>query len=161
VYQSERGTIRTTGYWERVTGFTFEAMSIQMQTADATLVRFTSAAFRQLRDHVQRAPGVENCGALVRGADDTVERIVPMPNQAPDRRSAYAISPRLLFEIERAAKVAGFYHSHPDGTSTPSAHDLEAAWPGYIYVIAGHAVRAWRLNPVDGGFEELAVVVES
>lgn len=153
--------IRTTGYGERGTGFTFEAMSIQVQTADATLVRFTSAAFRQLRDHVQRAPDVENCGALVRGADERVQRIVPMPNQASDRRSGFAISPRLLFELERTTNVAGFYHSHPDGTSAPSARDLEAAWPGYIYVIAGHAVRAWRLNPVDGDFEELAVVVES
>jgi proteasome lid subunit RPN8/RPN11 len=61
--------------------------------------------------------------------------------------------------------VTGFYHSHPRGGAEPSERDLNAAWPGYIYLIVGGAEapgpRAWRLVEDRARFEEIAVVVTS
>lgn len=123
------------------------------------VARFRVAVLAQIRQEAQRAGREECCGALIRGADAVIERIVPLPNEAAEPRTGYAIPPRSLFELERTMPVAGFYHSHPDGTSIPSRHDIELAWPGYIYVIAGRAMRAWRLNADATGFDEVSLAL--
>jgi proteasome lid subunit RPN8/RPN11 len=60
---------------------------------------------------------------------------------------------------ERGGALAGFYHSHPDHPARPSEHDLEHAWPTFLYVIVsvtgGFAadVTGWRLLEDRSAFE--------
>jgi len=129
----------------------------ERRDAAAGVVRIAAAAYKAMRERACLAGDEECCGALV--GRPMIDRIVPLANAASDRRSAYAITPRALFELERRVEVAGFFHSHPDGTAEPSARDLALAWPGYIYVIVGRQVRAWQLNPDGSAFRELAVQV--
>ena len=51
--------------------------------------------------------------------------------------------------------MAGFYHSHPDGTATPSPTDRAmAAGDGSIWAIVGKDdIAFWRDD--EGGFEAL------
>jgi desampylase len=127
-----------------------------------------------LRSRAAHARGRECCGALLgdarRGA---ITRAVAIPNAADPPRRAYAIRPRHLLTVERAAAAAGvavlgFYHSHPGGRAVPSVSDQDGAWPGYFYFIiaagtyaaAGDdlpAVAAWRLRDDRSGFDRLAL----
>jgi len=55
--------------------------------------------------------------------------------------------------------VVGFFHSHPDHPASPSAFDLEHAWPYYSYLIVSVGrgrvadARAWRLATDRSRFE--------
>ncbi len=120
------------------------------------------AEIRRLADAAQ--PN-EACGLLV-GTEESdtvlVRRLVPMNNIADDPRSGYLIDPEDYLLTDRMAEgenaaVVGVYHSHPDGSATPSRTDLELAWPGWSYVIIGAEgdLRAWRLQ--DKRFEEEAI----
>lgn len=136
-------------------------MITQARTASPRAVRFPAAAYENLLRAARATRDEECCGALIRGSQPgSVERIVPLINRGPDRRSQYVIAPRDLYELERSATILGFYHSHPDGTSAPSARDLGLAWPGYVYVIVGRDVRAWQLDAVDMTLREVPLVIE-
>ncbi len=106
----------------------------------------------------------EACGILIgrdSGGVRTVERVVVTGNLADRNRGRrYEIDPQRVFESQRQAReeglvVIGFFHSHPDGTTTPSARDAEAAWVDRSYPIVGVAggsdgvrvtgFRSWRL----------------
>ncbi|RAU22301.1 hypothetical protein CU669_09265 [Paramagnetospirillum kuznetsovii] len=90
----------------------------------------------------------ECCGLLVGTGKRPIRvtRLVPAPNllrhTAPDR---FELDPRIRFETERALRgtrerVVGHWHSHPDGSATPSATDLAQAWePDMAWLIAGVA----------------------
>lgn len=124
----------------------------------AGVLRITVEAYESLREQAREADAAECCGALI--GDPIVDRAVALANEARDRRNSYRISPLALFHLERTADIRGFYHSHPDGSATPSARDLDSAWPGYVYVIIGERVRAWQLDPEGATFAELALSVE-
>jgi len=60
-----------------------------------------------------------------------------------------------------AVDVVGFYHSHPDHPSSPSAHDTEmAVWPGYSYLIVSTgkgrivSVQSWVMRDESSSFSE-------
>jgi proteasome lid subunit RPN8/RPN11 len=125
-----------------------------------TLPRRVQAGLRQQADAAQPR---EACGLLLgkemQEGQVQVSRLVPMNNIADDPRSGYLIDPEdyLLTDREAAAEglaVVGVYHSHPDGSPTPSETDRELAWPDWSYVIIGAdgELRAWRLR--DRQFEE-------
>lgn len=114
------------------------------------------AARRRLLEDVSRAYPSEACGALL-GRADQVVGVHPLPNRSPDPRSSFTIAPDdleplLRGEADGEPAVIGFYHSHPDCDPGPSARDLEAAWPGYWYVVVGiergraGAPHAWRVD---------------
>jgi len=122
----------------------------------------------RVQAHVCGAYPEEGCGVLLgrdEGAMRTVERVVEFENRHEDsRRNRYLISPEQLLAVERQAReegldVLGFFHSHPDHPATPSAFDLEHAWPYYSYLIVsveqGRAAdaRAWRLVADRSRFE--------
>ena len=134
-------------------------------------------AYDTIVEHAVRTYPEECCGAIV-GVVEGGERLVrdawPLENVAETRRNRYTIAPRDYLQTERRARglgvlVIGFYHSHPDAPSKPSAHDLEHAWPDLSYVIVsvhgGHvagsvkaepvpdAVTSWRLREDRSGFE--------
>lgn len=101
----------------------------------------------------------ECCGILMGwriGSDGRVRRAVPADNIAEsDRRNSYQIDWETLFKALRTVRLGpgemiGFYHSHPDGSITPSQRDRELIWPGCSYVIVSitdrecSAVTSWR-----------------
>ena len=64
--------------------------------------------------------------------------------------------------LARPLDVIGGYHSHPHSAPEPSPTDLERAFTGFLYVIAGPigegiGVRAYRL--VGGRFESVALEI--
>jgi proteasome lid subunit RPN8/RPN11 len=142
---------------------------------------FDRQAYDTIVEHAVRTYPEECCGAIV-GVVEGGERLVrdawPLENVADTRRNRYTISPRDYLQTERRARglgvsVLGFYHSHPDAPSKPSAHDLEHAWPDLSYVIvsvrgdraqpsngddgarpsSGAVVTSWRLHEDRSGFE--------
>ena len=104
----------------------------------------------------------ECCGALI-GSSDFVSswqiyRIVELTNRSDATATEYLITSDDVRFAQRKARgwsldVVGFYHSHPNGGTTPSPTDLERAWPGYVYlIVAGDAVTAWTLDELRGEF---------
>ncbi|MFC6992549.1 desampylase [Haladaptatus sp. GCM10025707] len=92
----------------------------------------------------------EICGILEGGREgDTaqVQAAHPVENVAEQPRTRYTLDPEAQLDVmeeieERGASVVGFYHSHPDGPTGPSATDeAQATWPGYSYVIVALAGR--------------------
>ena len=84
-------------------------------------------ALAKIRIHAHSDPKNEVCGILVKKEDQIVDSI-PCENIALYTGGSYIIDPLELidkiFEIEKSEKeVAGFYHSHPFGSSTPSGID--------------------------------------
>jgi len=114
-----------------------------------------------IRDAARAAYPGECCGLLIGQVDGNrhiVTRVVPAENVWPgDRRRRYEMDPTAVFDAFRRARgdnqhVLGFYHSHPDGSASPSRYDLETAWPDKSYVIVAipaggvEAVRSWRAD---------------
>lgn len=130
----------------------------------------------------------ECCGLLVGRMEEAVEgrgrvwhvhRAVPSPNVAAPRHAPqecndrFEIDPRVLFDTIRTARTAGdaligHYHSHPNGSSEPSAVDREAVhYPDHAWLIVAIAdgtpggVAAWWPDPAGKGFRPLVLEVAS
>jgi len=99
----------------------------------------------------------EACGLLIGEPSGRVLQAAALINHADDRRSAYLIDAEDYLAAERRAEqeghlVLGVWHSHPNGTSEPSATDTELAWPDWYYIIAAvdagqcTTMQAWMLN---------------
>jgi len=125
-----------------------------------TSLRLRARETEQIHGHLCRAYPEEGCGVLLGrevGGARSVERVLPFENQREDsRHHRYLIAPEQFLIAEREGRAAGldvvgFFHSHPDHPASPSAFDLEHAWPYYSYLIvsveAGRVVdtRSWRL----------------
>jgi len=130
--------------------------------------------FDALRRHAVEAFPNECCGILIGRHEDTcayVGHIVAADNIAEgDRTRSYQIDWKTLFNTIRTARdtpneVIGFYHSHPDGSNTPSKRDVASAWIGYAYVIlpvtegvCGHP-SAWRVAHEGASFERETITM--
>ena len=121
-----------------------------------------------VHSHLCRAYPEEGCGVLLgREAEGErwVERVIAIDNVREDsRHNRYLIAPGQFLAAEREARAAdldviGFFHSHPDHPSEPSAFDLEHAWPWYSYLIVSvergtvKDARSWRLTEDRTRFE--------
>lgn len=111
-------------------------------------------------DAAGRAPD-ECCGVLVgRRAGDMVDvhEVHAIPNVwEGDRLNRFALDPHEHLRLQRESRerglsIVGFYHSHPTGSTGPSAFDAELAWPDCVYLIVslqdgkpGRA-EAWRFQ---------------
>lgn len=126
----------------------------------------------QIRAHARESYPRECCGILigVLGDQALVWSARPANNLHRTRRDRYRFDPREILKADRLAEergreVIGFYHSHPDHPATPSATDLEYAWPGYVYLIAAVSaegevqVRAWCYDEGLRRFHEQPVCV--
>jgi proteasome lid subunit RPN8/RPN11 len=137
-------------------------------------IRLTEAHASVMTESAIGGYPAEVCGILVGRETDgtgTVVRVVPTRNAATadsDRR--YEIPPADLVHEQRASRdagmrILGFYHSHPDHPAVPSAHDLDLAWPEYVYVIVpvaggrADSPRGWQLTGNRSGFTEVALHV--
>ncbi len=115
------------------------------------MIILTAAQLASIADAAEAAYPDECCGLLVGHGVRTIRvtRLAPAPNllrgQAHDR---FELDPRSRFETERALRgtaerIVGHWHSHPNGSATPSATDLEQAWePDLIWLIVGVAANA-------------------
>lgn len=136
---------------------------IDVGTAESK--RFTDPeVLAEVRAHGAETYPHECCGALIARQGRMVEAYRLPNSTAAGARRRFLISPsdyRLAEARADAAggTLAGFYHSHPDHPAEPSAHDLELAWPNFIYLIvsvrAGTAgdLTAWRLRDDRSGFD--------
>lgn len=134
--------------------------------------------------HLVSAWPNEGCGVLVgdftAGGVQRVFEAVGMANVEPVRgRDRYQLDPRAYMKLEArlrerkysyASLILGFFHSHPNGVSKPSAIDLEMARGlfefaqiYYIYAIqvttkdgAGE-LTFWRLSQEREGFTQLEI----
>lgn len=103
----------------------------------------------------------EACGVLIGSVDGTrtrVERVVAARNlntESPHNR--YRLDPEDFLRADLEAEnlgleIVGIWHSHPNEAPFPSSTDLDAAWPGYSYVIISVderraiSIRSWRLD---------------
>lgn len=121
-----------------------------------------------LEDCAERAPA-EACGALIGriGSVITTTTACALPNRATRPHVEYVIAASDVKQLEDSARAAGsaivgFYHSHPNSAPEPSAHDIESAWPGYVYLIAGTrsgapSLQGWRLRKDRSGFDPVEV----
>ncbi|MCH7659369.1 MAG: M67 family metallopeptidase [Euryarchaeota archaeon] len=111
---------------------------------------FSPTVYDALFSHAREGAPEEICGVLA-GAGSTVDTTYRVPNVADSPRTRYELDPEeQLKVIERAeseGELVGFYHSHPEGPTEPSATDrMEATWPDAYYVIVSvpeNSVSAW------------------
>jgi proteasome lid subunit RPN8/RPN11 len=111
---------------------------------------FSSSAYDALFSHACGGTPEEVCGVLG-GVDSIVTTIHRVPNVAEFPKTRYELDPEKQLEvIERAESegdLIGFYHSHPEGPTEPSATDrAQATWPDAYYVIVSvpnESVSAW------------------
>ena len=111
-----------------------------------------------IASHAGGLPGPpdEKCGILL-GRGNRVTRIDHTANVAIDPFTTFEIDPAALIAAYRNARrkggleVLGFFHTHPQGPSTPSERDAAMAVPdGNLWLIAGReGALLWRA--VDGG----------
>ncbi len=132
-------------------------------------VRLSDSARVTILAHARDTYPHECCGALYGGDEGVVAEALPLPNtteEGPRRR--FLVRPKDYSAAEaHASKVGralvGFYHSHPDHPARPSQHDLDHAWPTFVYLITSivqgeaGATTAWRLREDRSQFDELTL----
>lgn len=116
----------------------------------------------------------ECCGVLIgrrSGINAIVHHAVPAHNIAEgNRRNSYQVDWKTLFTTLRSTRlgpgeIIGFYHSHPDGSTTPSQRDRELLWTGCSYVIISltdggcSAVTSWRVPHTGAPFQQEPVLL--
>lgn len=135
------------------------------KTKSETKLRLDRTALSALRSHARRAAPEECCGALLADAEGRIARAIPVENESSRPGSRYLIGPETVQRLDRMAarqglRVAGYYHSHADGSVTPSPYDLESAWPRLVYLIVGSdGLRAWSLRDDRSAFDEIDVAL--
>lgn len=81
--------------------------------------------------HAQHASPFECCGVI------TETGVIACKNIARNRVNEVRIGPEEMKQISRRNKIVGFYHSHVDRTTKPSAEDIALAhYRDLGYVIA-------------------------
>ncbi|WP_119420197.1 M67 family metallopeptidase [Desertibaculum subflavum] len=108
----------------------------------------------------------EACALLVGTGDPpSITRLIPCANIAADRRRRFEVDPAARIRLEvalrgTAERIIGVWHSHPNGSSEPSAADAAMIHePDLLWLVTGIAppaepvTRAFR--PHGAGFEEL------
>ena len=128
---------------------------------------------RALTQHARREYPRECCGILLgrrRGSDGFVDEFVLADNIAVgDRRTNYQIDWKTLFATVRRTRdgpraLIGFYHSHPDGSGSPSEKDAESAWVDFSYLIIPMTedrsieITSWRVPAECAAFAPEAII---
>lgn len=144
-------------------------------------IAIASSVVAAIADHARAAAPDEACGILF-GDDCRITAAEPAANVAAHPARAFEIDPAALLRAHRDARgqgrsVVGWYHSHPNGVTEPSATDAaRAVEDGKLWLIAGTSgsrsgdggepgdgmtVAAWRVvrdGPVQGRFAAVALV---
>ena len=92
----------------------------------------------------------EACGLLF-GPEGRIEAAQSARNVAPDPACQFEIDPQALFDAQRAERgsgprLAGYFHSHPNGVLEPSDTDRKRAHgDGKVWaIVANGQARFWR-----------------
>jgi proteasome lid subunit RPN8/RPN11 len=118
--------------------------------------------------HAENAYPEEACGALLGRVPEPgvvgVTRAIPLSNSAPDAYEGFRVDAAELGRVcDEAARtretLVGFYHSHPDRGTRPSAADADRALPGKWYVTV--SVRRGRALARDAWLARSAPVTEA
>jgi proteasome lid subunit RPN8/RPN11 len=123
-------------------------------------VKISTTARELMLELAAKEPLHEVCGLLF-GQNGQIDAVTSVLNVAPDTRTGFELDPSALFLALRTARaggpsVAGYFHSHPSGLSTPSATDIAMAQPdNMIWIILGADLTAWRSTPT--GMIEMSV----
>ena len=99
---------------------------------------------KSIAAHARQSRPWECCGILLAepSAPEVVTRAVYAENVANDARKRYVLDPKAhiraaRMEREGVVRIAGYYHSHPDGGSRPTPRDIEQAVASICYLIVG------------------------
>ena len=115
----------------------------------------TREVIELLHGEASRAHPRECCGILL-GEGSAITSAIPASNVHPSPQTHFEIDPQTLINAHRAARVGGpqvlgYYHSHPDGPSEPSATDRDqASRDGAVWAIVGRDAIGWWLDAPDG-----------
>jgi proteasome lid subunit RPN8/RPN11 len=135
------------------------------------MIAFSSKQIKDIKDHASEFYPKECCGILLgrREADkNIVHRVIPAQNGAEQPCEHFALSSKEILDAERLAEeseleIVGFYHSHPDCSTCPSADDCKYMMPGISYPVVSvfdsevTAIASWeqRQNREDVVQEEI------
>jgi proteasome lid subunit RPN8/RPN11 len=131
-------------------------------------IRLSDEARAEIRGHAARDYPYECCGAMLGTVLHGIKEVTalrPLENEHEEgHERRYLISADSMFRVEKEARdsglsVVGFYHSHPDHPSRPSAYDREWAWPFYSYIIIAvergvpAEMTSWTIEDEDSPFQ--------
>ena len=116
-------------------------------------MRFHQRALEALLAHARDSYPYECCGVLLArpggqaepNSNSPVDRLIPAENEAADdleRRYVLGHEAHIraiALEASGAARIAGYYHSHPHGLAQPSVRDISRANDGPPELAAGIA----------------------
>jgi proteasome lid subunit RPN8/RPN11 len=112
-------------------------------------VRISRCVVEAIQRAAAEAEPREACGLLF--GTDGIEAMEVATNVSDDPERSFEIDPRSLLsalKAERAGgqRLAGYWHSHPSGDTTPSATDAAMAAPDrkLWLIVAGGEARMWR-----------------
>lgn len=118
-------------------------------------------------DAARAAVPEEACGLLFGRIDNegwTIDAASVAENVASAPRRRFEVDPRHLIEVQKAARAGGpravgVWHSHPDGSPTPSAADRQGVSDlDWLWLIAaGGQLAAWAPER-DGGFRAIPLL---
>lgn len=128
-----------------------------------------SETWIRLVHHTTEIYPKEACGILLShsGKPRHIDEVYPTKNiSLEDQATRYLVDPLEFLEVDKWAEeqgldICGFYHSHPDHPSAPSAYDRKMAWEGYLYLILSvrggkfHDARAWIYDADEEHFNEV------
>ncbi len=128
-------------------------------------LELTSGVEATLLEEALREHPRECCGLLL-GQGARIEHAQPVRNVHPNPLSHFELDPAALIAAHRAARsggpeVLGYFHSHPNGLTRPSATDQAAASKdGRIWaIVASGKITLWR--DCAHGFEALPTRVSA
>jgi proteasome lid subunit RPN8/RPN11 len=141
------------------------------------MLRLSTALEGNIRAHGETAYPNECCGVLIGEVDmggiKTAIRTLTIDNAREDDEQyhRFLITPEDMMKAEQAARtmkldVIGFYHSHPDHPSAPSAYDKDHALPFYSYVIVSvdkgkaQILTSWELADDRTDFIQEEIITE-
>lgn len=84
--------------------------------------KLNDGVIKDILAHAKDAYPNESCGVVVKNGRKQFYH--PCENIAKDTLNQFRISPVDYTSAEDLGEVVGIVHSHPDGTSVPSSHDL-------------------------------------
>ena len=108
-------------------------------------MKIRTCALDNMIAHAREAYPGECCGIVLAGRDDpsTVSAIVRADNvEEGDQANGFVLGHEahlaaVKMESTGEFDIAGYYHSHPDGTTRPSRRDTEQAVAETLYIILG------------------------
>ena len=128
-----------------------------MTMSTSTILTITEDQQKKMIQHAEQGYPHEVVGILAGNrARHHVSKIQILINERADTNNRYKVSPLILMRQERALEqqgleIVGYYHSHPDHSSTYSEYDKHHALPNMSYLILSvlkgnaHTIQSWRL----------------